>query len=41
MLKDVSTELRFPSLKSKQTDTIVLFVLSNDTFVSLATGYVW
>ena len=38
MLKDVSKELRFPSLKSKQTDAIVAFVLSNDTLVSLPTA---
>ena len=39
VLEDVAKELGFPSLKSKQKDAIVAFVLGNDTFVSLPTGY--
>ena len=37
VLKDVDKELWFPSLKQKE--AIVAFVLGNDTFVSLPTGY--
>ena len=39
VIHDVSIELGFTSLKPKQKEAIVAFVLGNDTFVSLPTGY--
>ena len=39
VLHIASTELGWPSLKSKQKEAILAFVLSKDTFVSLPTGY--
>ena len=39
VLKEVAIEIGFPSLKSKQNEAIVTFVLGKDIFVSLPTSY--
>ena len=39
VLNNVSKEISFSSLKSKQKESIVAFVQGNDAFVSLPTSY--